>query len=151
MDKKEFLLEEFCEILLSIDENTKPLFGKMNFGQMVEHFSDSVRIANGKETFDFKQDDAITEKMKNFMLSDKPFRENTPNPLLPDEPEAVKNSSIVKAIEELKMELNDFETYFAKHSDAKLRNPFFGELNFEEWIHLLHKHALHHLKQFGFD
>ena len=61
MDKKEFLLEEFCEILLSIDENTKPLFGKMNFGQMVVHFSDSVRIANGKATFDFKERNSTSE------------------------------------------------------------------------------------------
>jgi hypothetical protein len=29
------------------------------------------------------------------------------------------------------------------------RNPFFGDLNFAENVHLLHKHALHHLRQFG--
>ncbi len=151
MDKKEFLVSEFCEILLSIDENTKPLFGKMNFQQMVEHFSDSVRIANGKAIVDFEQDDAITEKMKIFMMSDKPFRENTPNPLIPDEPGAVKNNTIQDAIAELQQEINDFELYFNQHPEAKMRNPFFGNLNFDEWIHLLHKHALHHLKQFGFD
>jgi hypothetical protein len=38
---------------------------------------------------------------------------------------------------------------FQENHMQQTRNPFFGDLNFEENVHLLYKHALHHLKQFG--
>ena len=50
---------------------------------------------------------------------------------------------------ELEGEINDFVSYFEQHPGSTTTNPFFGELNFEEWIQLLHKHAVHHLKQFN--
>jgi hypothetical protein len=53
------------------------------------------------------------------------------------------------SIEELKSTIQEFISYFEKNKDATLTNPFFGELNFEEWTKLLHKHAVHHCKQFG--
>ena len=38
---------------------------------------------------------------------------------------------------------------FEKNPDLVTRNPFFGDLNFEQSVQLLYKHALHHLRQFG--
>lgn len=49
---------------------------------------------------------------------------------------------------------------FFKVSSGKLKiplstpaeqHPVFGDLNFEEWVLLNHKHVVHHLKQFGVD
>jgi len=36
-------------------------------------------------------------------------------------------------------------TAFANNPSLITTNPFFGDLNFEENVYLLHKHALHHL------
>jgi hypothetical protein len=42
-----------------------------------------------------------------------------------------------------------FFTVFNKNNLRVTRNPFYGDLNYEQNVQLLHKHALHHLKQFG--
>jgi hypothetical protein len=82
-------------------------------------------------------------------VSDKPFRENTPNALMSEVPAPVRNPSVESAITELQQELNYFFTVFEKNNLQVTRNPFFGDLNYEQNIHLLYKHAWHHLKQFG--
>jgi len=43
-----------------------------------------------------------------------------------------------------------FEVY-AANEKLQIRNPFFGDLNFEQNVALLYKHAVHHLKQFGIE
>ena len=83
------------------------------------------------------------------MLSEKPFKENTANPLLPEVPAPVINISTEEAINELQKEINYFFSVFEKNNLQITRSPFFGDLNFEENVHLLFKHASHHLRQFG--
>ena len=149
-EKKEFLQHKFIFILKQIPTETPPQWGKMTLQQMIEHFSDSVRMASGKTAYrDFVFPPEQLQKNRNFMLSEKPFRENTPNPLLPVTPAPVKNISVEEAINELKNELDYFFSVFEENNLQVTRNPFFGDLNYEENIHLLHKHAQHHLRQFG--
>jgi hypothetical protein len=148
-EKLAFLQNDLIQHLKNIPAGTSPQFGKMTVQQMIEHFSDSVRIASGKTSIqNFVTPPEHLEKMQAFMLSDKPFRENTPNPLLPQIPPPVKHTRIEDALAELKAEIDYFVASF-QQSDRITRNPFFGDLNFEQNIHLLHKHAVHHLKQFG--
>ncbi len=54
-----------------------------------------------------------------------------------------------EVIEELKNELHLFVKAFEGLDSKTMMNPFFGNLNFEEWTHLLHKHFEHHCRQFG--
>jgi len=68
---------------------------------------------------------------------------------MPEVPTPVKNRSAEEAITELQLEINDFFSSFEKEKFQTTRNPFFGDLNYEENVQLLFKHALHHLKQFG--
>jgi hypothetical protein len=53
------------------------------------------------------------------------------------------------SISELEKELDDFVKFYENSPEAVVTNSFFGHLNFEEWTQLIHKHAIHHLKQFG--
>ncbi|MGZ5189856.1 MAG: hypothetical protein ACXWCZ_02490 [Flavisolibacter sp.] len=150
VDKIDFLKKRFLSILKQIPSDTPPTWGKMTLQQMIEHFTDYVRIASGKTVFT----DIITpaenlERSRDFLMSDKPFRENTPNPLMPQVPAPVRNPSAEHAIKELKKEFDYFFTVFEKNNLKVTRNPFFGDLNFDQNVHLLHKHAQHHLKQFG--
>ena len=46
MDKLNLLTTKFPELIRSADPNVKPVFGKMNLQQMVEHMSDAVRMEN---------------------------------------------------------------------------------------------------------
>ncbi|MDB5208535.1 MAG: hypothetical protein JWR72_3610 [Flavisolibacter sp.] len=148
--KADFLQNRLVPLLQQISTETKPAWGKMTLQQMIEHFADSVRIASGKTVFT----DVITppenlDRIRNFILSEKPFKENTVNSLLPETPAPVKNPSVEEALKELKEEIHFFFSVFEKNNLQVTRNPFFGDLNFEQNVHLLHKHALHHLKQFA--
>ncbi len=149
-EKLKFVTVEFPNELLKIDPNTPPLFGKMNFQQMLEHMSDSVRVANGKTKFDLHTEQEKLPLFRAFVLSDKEFKPNTKNALMGEEPLAIRNTSLKLAFDELNLELDDFIKYFAPNPSNKLMNPFFGPFDFQEWTHLLHKHSTHHLNQFRY-
>ena len=149
-EKEEFLLHEYLLLIKTIDENQEPVWGKMNVQQMIEHMTDSFRIANEKN----KEEKIITpperlEGSYQFMMSDKLFKENTKNVLMPDEPEPTRHVHLEDSILELDKEITDFHTFFKDDPDKKTTNAFFGYLNYAEWVQLLHKHAVHHLKQFA--
>lgn len=148
--KLDFLQNVFVQELEKIPADKPPVFGKMTLQQMIEHFSDSVRIASGKKCIqEFITPPDQIDRMLAFVLSDKPFRENTPNPLMPPIPAPVTHARIEDALAELKREINYFIVSFQGDDERVTRNPFFGDLNFVQNVHLLYKHALHHLKQFG--
>ena len=149
--KENFLRTKLVAYLQRLDPATAPRWGKMNVQQMIEHFaSDALRNASGRLKFD----KMITppenlERFREFMLSNKPFKENTKNPLLGEEPAPLLYKTVQGAIGALQQELIYFFEAFDKDPGLITRNPFFGDLNFEQNVHLLHKHALHHLRQFG--
>ncbi len=147
--KVEFLRSEYTAILSQIDPATSPAWGKMNLQQMIEHMTDSFREANGKTPRTCINPPETVAKMQAFVMSDKPFRENTPNSLMPETPLPERNEGLADAIMELQGEIEDFFSVFGSDADKIITNPFFGDLNFELWVALLYKHAQHHLKQFG--
>ena len=150
-EKVEFLRSRFVPLLQQIPTDTKAAWGKMTLQQMIEHFADSVRIASGKTAHtDILTPDEHLDKMRAFLESDKPFKENTRNALMPEIPAPVRNPSKDDAIKELKKELEFFFAVFEKNKLQVTRNPFFGDLTYEQNVQLLHKHAMHHLKQYSF-
>jgi hypothetical protein len=151
IEKENFLRTKLIGYLQKLDPATPPRWGKMSVQQMIEHFaSDALRNANGRLRFEtIHTPPERLEKMREFMMSDRPFRENTINPLLASEPDPPKHTTVQAAIGDLQEELICFFETFEKNPQLVIRNPFFGDLNFEENVQLLYKHALHHLKQFG--
>ncbi len=151
LEKENFLRTKLITYLQRLDPNTPPSWGKMNVQQMIEHYGgDAVRNANGRLIID----NIITppdhlNRMREFMLSDKPFKENTKNPLMSEEPAPTRYKTVQAAIGALQQELIYFFEVYEKTPEMKTRNPFFGDLNFEQNVQLLYKHAMHHLKQFG--
>lgn len=150
-EKENFLRTRLVRYLQQLPPSTAPRWGKMNVQQMIEHYTiDGLSVANGRN----KTEKIITapEKLpllREFMMSDKPFRPNTKNPLLGDEPAAPQFNTVQAAIGALQEELIFFFEVFAKDPQMQTRNPFFGDLNFEQNVQLLYKHAIHHLRQFG--
>ena len=151
LEKENFLRTKLVPLLQRLDPATAPKWGKMNVQQMIEHYgSDAVRNASGR----LKIDTIITppenlDRMREFMMSDKPFKENTKNPLMGEEPAPLVHKTVQGAIGALQLELIYFFEVYEKEPQLIIRNPFFGDLNFEQNLQLLYKHALHHLKQFG--
>lgn len=151
LEKENFLRTRLIPYLQRMDPTTSPRWGKMSVQQMIEHYSgDAVRNANGR----LKIEKIMTppdqlERMREFMMSDKPFRENTMNPLMAKDPAPAHFRTIQAAIGALQQELIYFFEAYEKDPMMLIRNPFFGDLNFEQNVQLLYKHALHHLRQFG--
>jgi len=148
-EKLEFLAVTFPSMVAKLNADTMGKWGVMNAQQMVEHMSDSIRIANGTVLMQIVTPSENLDKVKAFMMSDKPFRENTKNALLPDTALPITNPNMELAIEELKGEIKHFKEVFKNDPEKIITNPFFGNLNFDEWLHLLHKHAMHHARQFS--
>jgi hypothetical protein len=151
LEKEDFLRTKLITCLQRLDPATLPVWGKMNVQQMIEHLGgDAVRNANGR----LKIDTIVTppdrlEAMREFMMSDKPFKENTKNPLMGEQPLPLRYKTVQGAIGALQQELIYFFDAYEKNPQLIIRNPFFGDLNFEQNVQLLYKHALHHLRQFG--
>lgn len=147
--KKNFLEKQFITFVRHIDPGTPPRWGKMNAQQMVEHVSAFFKISTVKIKFPLATPAEHLSKYRDFLMSEKEFRENTKAPGLPEEPLPVRCETINDAIHDLETEVSSFFKYFEDHKDKRSLHPAFGELNFEEWVQLHHKHVTHHLKQFG--
>ena len=148
-EKKKFLQHEFIPLLENLHAEDKGRWGVMNAQQMVEHFAEAVKNASGKLVLPVLNEGETLVKYKEFLMSDHPFKEGTKNPLMSEEPASLRQADIKAAVAKLQSELNHFFNVYEEDVNVKNNNPFFGELDFSGQVQLLHKHAMHHLKQFG--
>jgi hypothetical protein len=151
IEKENFLRSKFIYQLQTLRPDTSARWGKMNVQQMIEHFTDSIMVASGKVKLPVVTPQDKLPRVQEFMMSEKPFKENTKNPVLAEEPAPLRKRTKEAAIGKLQEELIHFFEVFEKDPGLKTTNPVFGDLNFEMNIQLLYKHARHHLKQFGID
>lgn len=147
--KEEFLKNDFIPLLGKLHADGKTKWGMMNAQQMVEHFADAVKNASGKLILPTLNEGEKLQKSRDFLMSEKPFKENTDNPLIPKEGIPHRQPDLQSAINKLQKELNYFFEVFEKNPNLKTGNAFFGQLDYNMNIQLLHKHAMHHLRQFG--
>ena len=148
--KENFLKTEYLPLLQQLQPGQKGKWGKMDAQQMIEHMRDVFKVANGKIVLPLLTTDPVhLEKLRGFIMTEMPFKENTKMPLMPEEPRAHKYGSLEEAIAKMQPELNDVFALYESDSQKTTMNPMFGELNYEQQVNLLHKHSLHHLRQFG--
>ena len=148
-EKLRFLKREFIPLLKRIPAGTPPQWGKMSLQHMVEHLGAAVKIASGRMQLPGQPDPTTQEKSKAFLMTEKPFRENTRNPFLSEDIYPLRNHTLAAAISELQAALLEFFALYEQDPGKRENNLIFGSLNYAEQVQLLYKHALHHLKQFG--
>ncbi|MFN5182619.1 MAG: hypothetical protein ACK5D5_06310 [Bacteroidota bacterium] len=151
MDHETFFRDRYLTALNLIPLDRKSNWGFLSLQGMIEHMTDSIGIGWKRIHFPVQYSEDIVAKSKTFMLSDKPFKPGTKNSLMSETPHPLRCSDLDAAKRELKLEIENFLEFWKNHPKEKVTNPFFGELNYNEWLHLLHKHAIHHLKQFGLE
>ncbi|MEP6616942.1 MAG: hypothetical protein ABJA57_10205 [Ginsengibacter sp.] len=147
--KIDFLKNDFIPLLTRLKCDDQGKWGVMHAQQMVEHFIEAVESASGKLILPMINEGERLIKSRDFLLSDIPFKENTKNPLMSEIPVPALYPGMQPAIEKLQEELSYFFQVFSNTPGLKTKNPFFGDLNYEENIQLLYKHAFHHLTQFN--
>ena len=146
--KLNFLKTDFIQHLQKLKGDEKPEWGIMNPQQMVEHMGESVLAATGIMDLKIITPEEKLSAMKAFIMSEKDFKPNTKNALMGETPVPVKFPDMATAIGKLQSAVTKMEAHY-KYDPLKTEsNPFFGKLNLEEQTQLLHKHALHHLRQF---
>lgn len=151
VNKLNFINRGSLELFKKLAADAPGKWGKMNAQQMVEHLTEFFLVSAGKVKFELVTPREYLPKYKEFLLSDKEFRENTKAPLtvIGEEALPLQYASMGQALENLEMSIRAFEDYFAKDPLQTTQHPVFGDLNFEEWILLHHKHVTHHARQFG--
>ncbi len=149
--KLNFITKECISLFKNLSAGEAGKWGKMKSQQMVEHVAAFFYVSTGKIKFDLVTPTEHLPKYKEFLLSDKEFRENTKAPVnvIGEEPLPLRYATMEEAIGNLSKSIVSFEAYFKDDPDKKTMHPVFGELNFDEWVLLHYKHVTHHLKQFG--
>lgn len=149
--KLKFITKECVLLFKNLPGDVMGNWGKMNAQQAVEHLAGFFAVSAGKIKFDLVTPVEHLPKYREFLFSDKQFRENTkaPTNVISEETLPLRYANMKEALEKLATSIAAFENYFKDDAEKKTLHPVFGELNFEEWVLLHHKHVLHHLRQFG--
>ncbi len=150
-EKLNFFQHQFPLLVQKLDPGAAGKWGKMNAQQMVEHVMAFFKVSTGKIKFPLAIPAEHLPKYREFLYSDKPFRENTkaPDSVLGEDPLPLRYNNMQDAVDALQRSADEFVEYFAEDASKTSQHPVFGELNFEEWVMLHYKHVQHHAKQFG--
>lgn len=144
----ELEISEIIQLLDKLDPQAQPQWGNMSAQRMVEHLSDTIRIASGKTKFPVEIPEDRIEKMQGFLVSDKPMARNIAVSFA-KEAEELRHEEIELAIDEFLLEWIDFEEHFASDPNRTESHPYYGNLNYDQWCMLHSKHLTHHFEQFG--
>ncbi|ASS50271.1 MAG: hypothetical protein A3D31_11945 [Candidatus Fluviicola riflensis] len=143
-------LESILSYLNRLTPNTKPQWGQMNAQRMVEHLTDTMQIATGKNPQPLEIPEDRIERMLTFLDSDKPMAQNIAVPFAtPEMNPVLRHDELELAIDEFVEEWLYFEEVFESEPGRTAIHPFYGPLNYEQWSRLSQKHLTHHFTQFG--
>lgn len=143
-------LETVLTYLNRLEYDAKPKWGSMSAQRMVEHLTDALQIATGKNPQTRQIPEEKIERMVLFLDSDKPMAQNIAVPFAtPEMNSQLRHEELELAIDEFVEEWLHFEELFETHPERTALHPFYGELNYEQWKRLSQKHHTHHFTQFG--
>lgn len=129
-----------------INNNSKPLWGKMNAAQMLAHCQVPLKVGFGEVKLKRNLIGILFGGLaKRTMVNEKPFKKNLPT----DRTFVITEHPV---LETEKQNLAGLVQRFTTFGPAGLSNephPFFGKLTNDEWDILSWKHLDHHLRQFG--
>jgi len=139
---------KLIERLNEISQEAKPLWGKMNAGQMLAHCNVTYEYVFEPEKY--KPTPAFLKfifkfLIKNKIVSETPFKQGSPNGpdfvITNDRDFEKEKNRLIAFIEETHKAGAVFFEGQESHS--------FGKLTAIEWNNMFYKHLDHHLRQFG--
>jgi len=138
----------FLEILENLDEKKSASWGKMTPQRMIEHLSDCIYMSCGIGNHELLIPEEKIKGMQAFLISDKEMPQNIQVPFA-KENTPLRNTDIELALDEFTMAWVDFEEMYSEDSKKTALHPYYGNLNYEQWLLLHSKHFTHHFTQFG--
>lgn len=135
--------QEIINRINKLTPESKPLWGKMNVGQMLAHCQMPIGVADGTHTLKRTlMGRLIGPMIKSILHNDKPFKRNLPT----------DRSFIMTDPKDFEKEKQKLLAMVRNFSEANIVNEthtFFGKLTKEQWSKGTWKHLDHHLQQFG--
>jgi hypothetical protein len=144
-----FDLKNVPAYLEKLTTETKALWGKMSPQHMIEHVGNTLVIVSSKREIPVITPEDKLPAYRKFLQSGDPFTHNIPNPFVGENPPALRFANLEEAKQKLLAALESFHNFFRENPEAKSVHPFFGPLNYEEWLVFQRKHFNHHFSQFG--
>ena len=147
----EFVQADLCaflEILENLDKKKSASWGKMTPQRMIEHLSDCIYMSCGIGNHELLIPEEKIKGMQAFLYSDKEMPQNILVPFA-KENTPLRNTDIELAIDEFTMAWVDFEEMYSEDPQKTALHPYYGNLNYEQWLLLHSKHFTHHFTQFG--
>jgi hypothetical protein len=147
----EFIQADLCaflETLENLDEKKSAYWGKMTTQRMIEHLSDCIYMSCGIGNHELLIPEEKIKGMQAFLISDKEIPQNIQVPFA-KENTPLRNTDIELALDEFTMAWVDFEEMYSEDSKKTALHPYYGNLNYEQWLLLHSKHFTHHFTQFG--
>ena len=138
----------FLEILENLDEKKSASWGKMTPQRMIEHLSDCIYMSCGIGNHELLIPEEKIKGMQAFLISDKEMPQNIQVPFA-KENTPLRNTDIELALDEFTMAWVDFEEMYSEDPQKTALHPYYGNLNYEQWLLLHSKHFTHHFTQFG--
>ena len=138
----------FLEILENLDEKKSASWGKMTPQRMIEHLCDCIYMSCGIGNHEVLIPEEKIKGMQAFLISDKEMPQNIQVPFA-KENTPLRNTDIELALDEFTMAWVDFEEIYSEDSKKTALHPYYGNLNYEQWLLLHSKHFTHHFTQFG--
>ena len=147
----EFVQADLCaflEILENLDEKKSASWGKMTPQRMIEHLCDCIYMSCGIGNHELLIPEEKIKGMQEFLYSEKEMPQNIQVPFA-KENTPLRNTDIELALDEFTMAWVDFEEMYSEDQKKKALHPYYGNLNYEQWLLLHSKHFTHHFTQFG--
>jgi len=137
------------KLLIRLNADQKPLWGKMTPQHMVEHLYKTVRASINEIELNVYTEERKIPVLKKLFLGERPLPKEFMNPAIGPELLQLEFEDLNNAINELKNVMQRYEQFFINNPSIKTAHPIFGYLSKEEWDTFHQKHFKHHLSQFG--
>ncbi|MGB0934150.1 MAG: DUF1569 domain-containing protein [Lishizhenia sp.] len=145
-----FIENDLGVILSKLDTltaNKQPNWGTMTAQRMVEHLTDTLRIAVGENIQSLALPEEKLPGMLRFLESDKEMMKNV-EVAFAKKDTPLRNEALDLAIDEYTDAYLNFIEFYEKFPEKTNLHPYYGPLNYQQWNRLNSKHITHHFKQF---
>jgi Protein of unknown function (DUF1569) len=140
---------ELINSLQKLEQDQKPIWGKMTPHHMVEHLYKTVQASINEITLKIYSEESRIPVFKKLFFGERPFPKEFMNPAVGPDLLPLQFDNLKTAIVELDKVIDRYNKYFENNVSVKTIHPIFGYLTKEEWDLFHQKHFKHHLSQFG--
>ncbi len=144
-----FFVTEVPAMLGQLKPNTARKWGTMSATKMLDHLLAGTTLMLSKREISLTVEEEKLPRLKAFLMSDKPFMEGAPKPLLYNEYETANPEDFEGTKSAFLEALKTFDFVTSTEAGFWSTHPTFGKLTAEETRQLQFKHIRHHFQQFG--